>query len=50
MMDYTTLGAGSKEGQEQPAKVMQSLYEVCQQVKGAYCSFDCLWPNGLPVP
>jgi hypothetical protein len=32
MMDYTTLEASSKEGQEQPAKGMQSLYEVCQQV------------------
>jgi predicted transposase YbfD/YdcC len=32
MMDYTTLVAESKEGQEQPAKGMQSLYEVCQQV------------------
>ncbi len=31
-MDYTTLVAESKEGQEQPAKGMQSLYEVCQQV------------------
>ena len=32
MMDYTTLVAESKEGQEQPVKGMQSLYEVCQQV------------------
>ena len=31
-MDYTTLGPESKEGQEQPAKRMQSLYEVCQQM------------------
>jgi len=31
-MDYTTLVAESQEGQEQPAKGMQSLYEVCQQV------------------
>jgi hypothetical protein len=31
-MDYTTLEASSKEGQEQPAKGMPSLYEVCQQV------------------
>lgn len=31
-MDYTTLGPESKEGQEQPPKRMQSLYEVCQQV------------------
>ncbi len=31
-MDYTTLIAESKEDQEQPAKGMQSLYEVCQQV------------------
>jgi hypothetical protein len=31
-MDYTTLGPESKEGQEQPPKGMQSLYEVCQQV------------------
>src|SRR5438552_3644326 len=32
MMDYTTLLPESQEGQEQPAKEMQSLYEVCQQV------------------
>ena len=32
MMDYTTLVAESKEGQEPPVKGMQSLYEVCQQV------------------
>ena len=31
-MDYTTLIPESKEGQEQPTKGMQSLYEVCQQV------------------
>ncbi len=31
-MDYTTLFPESQEGQEQPAKRMQSLYEVCQQV------------------
>src|SRR5260370_42577652 len=31
-MDYTTLVAESQEGQEQPPKQMQSLYEVCQQV------------------
>ncbi len=31
-MDYTTLVAESKEDQEQTAKGMQSLYEVCQQV------------------
>jgi len=31
-MDYTTLIAESKEGQEQPSKGMQSLYEACQQV------------------
>lgn len=31
-MDYTTLFPESQEGQEQPAKGMQSLYEVCQQV------------------
>ena len=31
-MDYTTLIAESKEGQEQPPKGMQSLYEVCHQV------------------
>jgi hypothetical protein len=31
-MDYTTLIPESKEGQEQLAKQMQSLYEVCQQV------------------
>jgi DDE family transposase len=32
VMDYTTLGPESKEGQEQPPKGMQSLYKVCQQV------------------
>src|SRR5579859_7270577 len=31
-MDYTTLVLESKEGQEQPPKRMQSLYEVRQQV------------------
>src|SRR5437588_1327063 len=31
-MDYTTLISESKEGQEQSAKQMQSLYEVCHQV------------------
>jgi predicted transposase YbfD/YdcC len=31
-MDYTTLIPESKEGQEQPTKQMQSLYEVCQQM------------------
>lgn len=31
-MDYTTLFPESQEGQEQPTKRMQSLYEVCQQV------------------
>jgi predicted transposase YbfD/YdcC len=31
-MDYITLIPESKEDQEQPAKRMQSLYEVCQQV------------------
>ena len=31
-MDYTTLFPESQEGQEQPAKRMHSLYEVCQQV------------------
>ena len=31
-MDYTTLCVESKEDQEQVAKGMQSLYEVCQQV------------------
>ena len=31
-MDYTTLCAENKEDQEQVAKRMQSLYEVCQQV------------------
>jgi len=31
-MDYTTLLPESQEGQEQPAKEMQSLYQVCQQV------------------
>src|SRR6266487_4560823 len=32
VMDYTTLIAESKEGQEQPPKGIQSLYEVCHQV------------------
>ena len=32
-MDYTTLVAESKAEQEQPAKRMQSLYDVCQQVE-----------------
>src|SRR2546421_1401078 len=31
-MDYTTLLPESQEGQEQPIKQMQSLYQVCQQV------------------
>jgi hypothetical protein len=31
-MDYTLLVPESKEGQEQPPKRMQSLYEVCRQV------------------
>ena len=31
-MDSTPLIAESKEGQEQPPKGMQSLYEVCHQV------------------
>ena len=31
-MDYTPLCAENKEDQEQVAKRMQSLYEVCQQV------------------
>ena len=31
-MDYTTLCEKNKEDQEQIAKRMQSLYEVCQQV------------------
>ena len=31
MMDYTTLCAESQEGQEQRAKRIQSLYEVCKQ-------------------
>ena len=31
-MDYTTLFPESKEGQDQPPKRMQSLYEVYQQV------------------
>jgi hypothetical protein len=31
-MDYTTLVLESKEGQEQPPKGMQPLYEVCYQV------------------
>src|SRR5436853_4257919 len=32
MMDYTTLCAESQEGQEQRAKRIQSLYEVCKQI------------------
>ncbi len=36
-MDYTTLFAESKEGQEQTAIRMQSLYEVCQQVVDGRC-------------
>src|SRR6266699_4950644 len=32
VVDYTTLITESKEGQEQPPKGIQSLYEVCQQV------------------
>src|SRR2546423_12973689 len=32
VMDYTTLCAESKAGQEQPVQRMQSLYEVCKQV------------------
>jgi DDE_Tnp_1-associated len=31
-MDYTTLGAESKEEQSQPVSQMHSLYEVCRQV------------------
>src|SRR2546423_3682864 len=31
-MDYTTLLPESQESQEQPAKQMQSLYQVCQKV------------------
>ena len=37
-MDYTTLAAESKEGLEQRAKGMQSLYEVCQQVVDGRCA------------
>jgi predicted transposase YbfD/YdcC len=37
-MDYTTLCAESKEGQEQTAIRMQSLYEVCQQVVDGRCA------------
>lgn len=37
-MDYTTLVAESKEGPEQRAKGMQSLYEVCQQVVDGRCA------------
>ena len=37
-MDYTTLCAESKEDQEQSAKEMQSLYEVCQQVVDGRCA------------
>ena len=31
MMDSTTLLPKSQEGQERPAKRMQSPYEVCEQ-------------------
>jgi len=37
-MDYTTLVAKSKDTQEQPAKRMQSLYEVCQEVVDGRCA------------
>jgi predicted transposase YbfD/YdcC len=37
-MDYTTLCAQSKEDQEQVAKRMQSLYEVCQQLVDGRCA------------
>jgi predicted transposase YbfD/YdcC len=37
-MDYTTLVAESKEGQEQPLKGMHSLYEVCKQVVDGRCA------------
>ena len=37
-MDYTTLFADSNKGQEQTAKGMQSLYEVCQQVVDGRCA------------
>jgi len=38
MMDYTTLVTKSKDTQEQPAKRMQSLYEVCQEVVDGRCA------------
>src|SRR5947209_781714 len=38
MMDYTTLRPENKEGQEQPPKGMQSLYEVCEQVVDGRCA------------
>jgi len=37
-MDYTTLVAESKAGQEQSTKGMQSLYQVCQQVVDGRCA------------
>jgi hypothetical protein len=37
-MDSTTLFAEGKEGQEQTAKGMQSLYEVCHQVVDGRCA------------
>jgi hypothetical protein len=37
-MDYTTLVAKSQDHHEQPAKGMQSLYEVCQQVVDGRCA------------
>jgi predicted transposase YbfD/YdcC len=37
-MDYTTLCAQSEKGQEQSAKGMHSLYQVCQQVVDGRCA------------
>src|SRR2546425_12517379 len=38
VMDYTTLFPESKDHQEQPAKRMQSLYEVCEEVVDGRCA------------
>jgi hypothetical protein len=37
-MDYTILFAESREDQEQGAKRMPSLYEICQQVVDGRCT------------
>src|SRR5436305_11911004 len=37
-MDYTTLVAKNNDSQEQPAKRMQSLYAMCQEVVDGRCA------------